>query len=487
LPECPAVHAGIFAPVLKFSERNMEKKYSYLAEMVIGICVILIINFAWFGKNIGFVGISPNPYWLVVVFIAVRYGSLQGMAAGFLSSLVLLASVAYTAALANNFQSFSIKYPEIQLAGLFIIFGFLIGEERRRINKLLEKRKQEYAKLQNRFGDLALDNMACKDINVELQGRILSQVDSINTLYEAARKLATLRLDVLYPSIIDVVQKVIGPDKCSLYIWEDDNFVLKSHYGWGDEIREREVLDTDIGIIKMAINGKKLVTVKEVFKEKDQKWSEKTDPPMVAPLFFGENKDTVKGLILIDSISFLKLNPDSMRFLAIMADWVSRSLDNIYSTTSVSLKDYYDRELKVFNYRYAQRRVKEEFLNVEVTGKSSSLMLVKLRDFDSITKPLQKDVLKAIAFVLKNTCRVSDVVARYTLNDMFVIVLPGADEKGAKMVEDRIKKEIGAFAFKPFTDNVNKVLDINISKTIIYPTGKTESVLFKDAERQLYR
>ena len=198
----------------------MKAKKAYLLEILIGVSVILLINVMWFRDNMGFMGVSPNPYWLIVIFTAARYGSAQGLLAGISCAVVYLFSVSYNVLFAEGSTIQQLPYKEIQLAALFIFFGFLIGEERRRVNSMLEKRQKDHNRLKNEFANLAMENMANKNINLELEGRILGQADTVNTLYEIARSLASLKVDDLYASIVGVVNKVIGPERCSLYIWE---------------------------------------------------------------------------------------------------------------------------------------------------------------------------------------------------------------------------------------------------------------------------
>ncbi len=461
----------------------MKRKHSFFTEMIIGIAIIVIINVLWFEDDLGFTAVSPNPLWIIVIFIAARYGSLAGLISGLSCSLVLLALAGYGGALKVNLSYLPIPYKQIQLSGLFVLFGFLVGEERRRVNRLLELKNEQYNKLRNDFESLAMERLAFKNVTTELEGRILGQADTFNTLYTVAQSLVTLKVDTLYPSIISLVEKFIAPDKCSLYIWEGDRYLLKGQSGYSDGVTKSETIDLDSDIIKKALAEKRLVTVKDVYKAQNLRWEEGKDPAMVSPLFFGE-KDTAAGFILIDKISFLKLNPDSMRLLAVMSDWVSKSLDNAFATTTVRLEDIYDKELEVFNYNYALRRLKEELLSVGVSKKPSSLLLIKISDFENIDSEHLKRVLKGLGYVLKHTVRAADIVSAYSREDMFLVVLPGSNIDGANIVEERLKTAIAKFDFKAFADEKKK-LEVSFFAGALDPKHKTETELLAEAEKSL--
>ncbi|HXV19256.1 MAG TPA: hypothetical protein VD883_04175, partial [Candidatus Omnitrophota bacterium] len=205
----------------------MKRQYAYLLEILIAIATIVLFNVVWFPSNMGFTGFMISPYWLVVIFVAARYGSFPGFIAGLAAGAALLITVSYNAALELQSEFAAIPLKQLQLAGLFVFFGFLVGEERSRVNRMLEKWKDKYNQLRNEYESLSMEHLAVKNINTELEGRILGQVETVNTVYEAARELVTLKVENLYPAVIRLVNKFINPEKCSFYVWEEGRFVIK--------------------------------------------------------------------------------------------------------------------------------------------------------------------------------------------------------------------------------------------------------------------
>ncbi|MDO9631726.1 MAG: diguanylate cyclase, partial [Humidesulfovibrio sp.] len=59
---------------------------SYLVEALLGFALITAVNVMWFRANLGFVGVSPHPYWVVVLLLASRYGFLAGLFSGIVSA-----------------------------------------------------------------------------------------------------------------------------------------------------------------------------------------------------------------------------------------------------------------------------------------------------------------------------------------------------------------------------------------------------------------
>ena len=449
----------------------MKKQYSYLFEILIGIAIILFINVMWFGSNMGFIGVPISPYWLVVIFVAARYGSFPGFVAGLSCSAALLISVSYNAAIEQQVEFAAIPMRQIQLSAFFILIGFLLGEERSRVNLTLRKWQEKYNRLRNEFEALAMEHVALKNVNTELQGRVLGQTETVNTIYDAAKALVTLRTDQLYPSIVHLIKRIVDPEKLSLYIWDGEKYILKGHSGWDQRIEQRKVLDTNPDIIKKAIADNAVTTVVDVFKTNNLKWKEGEEPCIVVPLFFGDQMDVPAGFILIDEISFLKFSPDTLKFLKSLADWISKSLDNAEAATMARRKDLYDEDLKIFNFNYAVRKLKDELLTVQVVGRPTSLLFIKARDIEQLDPAAKKKVQKDLLSVVAKTLRSSDTVAEYSSPDTFLAILPGSDKTGATIVENRIREQIGKIGLKSFKDE-GKLLDVVMSSRVMGPELK---------------
>ncbi|MBU3101175.1 MULTISPECIES: HD-GYP domain-containing protein [Clostridium] len=96
------------------------------------------------------------------------------------------------------------------------------------------------------------------------------------------------------------------------------------------------------------------------------------------------------------------------------------------------------------------------------------------------------EVLKLVAFILKNSFSKDDVVARYG-GEEFVIVLPNTSEEDAIKQAERLRKKIEVTYFNGEENQPNGKLTVSIG-TSIYPSKAKNAVeLFKSADDALYR
>ncbi|MCH6559651.1 hypothetical protein IH799_04765, partial [candidate division KSB1 bacterium] len=106
----------------------MLRKYYFIFETLIGMAILLAIDIAFLKNTSVYQNIHPHPYWIVILLIACRYGTVQGALAGGLTAIVYIAISAKTGEINFSHDVFPrgvFKYPF-----LFILVGGILGEIR---------------------------------------------------------------------------------------------------------------------------------------------------------------------------------------------------------------------------------------------------------------------------------------------------------------------------------------------------------------------
>lgn len=141
----------------------------------------------------------------------------------------------------------------------------------------------------------------------------------------------------------------------------------------------------------------------------------------------------------------------------------------------------------VYNYRFFQLRLREEFSRARRYGMPLALMMVDVDGFkrynDSHGHPIGDKVLQAVATALKENVRELDTVCRYG-GDEFAVVLNDSDAETARTIGERVRLAVEACAA-----NVGAPPGITVSLGIaIYPenAGSAEE-LVRRADEALYR
>jgi diguanylate cyclase (GGDEF)-like protein len=143
----------------------------------------------------------------------------------------------------------------------------------------------------------------------------------------------------------------------------------------------------------------------------------------------------------------------------------------------------------LYNYRYLQTRLTEEFKRAERYREPLSCVMIDVDHFKHINDRFGHDAgdrtLREVSARLLKAVREIDVVARYG-GEEFLLVLPSTNFSGALSVAERVWRAIGsdAFALPDATERVTASVGV-----AVYPSRdiRTKDQLVKAADRALYQ
>ena len=143
----------------------------------------------------------------------------------------------------------------------------------------------------------------------------------------------------------------------------------------------------------------------------------------------------------------------------------------------------------LYNHRYFQRRIKEEFIRAKRYSLPLSCLMIDLDDFkilnDTHGHQVGDRILTEFAMVLNNSIRQVDMAARYG-GEEFVVLLPQIDTEGASNMAERFRMAVELHRFSGTGKQFNITVSIGAAT---YPAGdiKIERDLLRAADTALYR
>jgi diguanylate cyclase (GGDEF)-like protein len=93
-------------------------------------------------------------------------------------------------------------------------------------------------------------------------------------------------------------------------------------------------------------------------------------------------------------------------------------------------------------------------------------------------------VLQAIARTIETVCRETDISFRYG-GEEFVVLLRKTDERGARIISERLRREISEIVIEPTGHNIKPTVSIGIG-TREYGQKEHINDLFERADKALY-
>lgn len=140
----------------------------------------------------------------------------------------------------------------------------------------------------------------------------------------------------------------------------------------------------------------------------------------------------------------------------------------------------------LFNHRHFWNILNTELARVNLYQGDLALLLIDLDDFKRVNDQFGHAVgdllLQAIARILKETVRDTDIVARYG-GEEFAILLPDTDNTGVENVSEKMRRNVESMRFKvPETDiTISVTISVGVS---VFRGNRRE--FFNAADRALY-
>jgi two-component system cell cycle response regulator len=143
----------------------------------------------------------------------------------------------------------------------------------------------------------------------------------------------------------------------------------------------------------------------------------------------------------------------------------------------------------LFNYRSFQERLEQEINRAQRYHRPLSLIMIDIdyfKTYNDMWGHLQGDrVLSAVAQLLRQTSRASDIVARYG-GEEFVLILPETDASKAETLGHRLREQVENRTFPGELKLPHKTLTISVGLASYSPPDSKEDLIQK-ADTALYQ
>ncbi len=298
--------------------------------------------------------------------------------------------------------------------------------------------------------------------------------------------MSTLDLKELMEKMLNIAVNVTESHMGIVYLCEENNtrLVPRVMYGTKAEIKPLKMGEGYPG--RAAKENKKFIislpqrTMDEVL----ELGFIATPPGEVAyiPLSY---RDRVLGVLVLGSIN--EYTEDEVNLFDYLANQISIALDNAIMHQRIQELSITDALTGLYNRRYLNSRLEEEWARAVRHGKPLSILLFDVDNFKSINDTYGHDkgdeVLKGVASVLKENVRKEDLASRYG-GEEFVVVLVDIDMEDARKFGERIRELVKARVYDWMDRNVT--ISVGVAT---YPRAKAKNYeeLIQFADQAMYR
>jgi len=410
----------------------------YIVEALLGFALITAVNVMWFRANLGFVGVSPHPYWAVVLLLASRYGFLAGLFSGIVSAALAIGLSIIGRQGTTIYELWKLLLGE---PVLFIAVGCTLGEISQTIKSRYEALLDEHEELKETFDKLRERYDAVVKAKQEVDTRILSQEQTLTTMHETAQALRSLSEGELYPAALDMVAKFLGAEASSIYLFEDGHLKLKAVHGELQNRTRPESLLPDEGLLGRAFTSTHVASANVLLEMYEKGVLPDGDALIAAPLLTSSRK--VLGVLSIERLPFLKFNSQTIRMAEVFAGWCADALENALLYTDTKSKTITDDITGAYTINYMNARLLEECARARRYKTDLAMIILDILGYVDYSEDEQREILTQLSKALKTLLRNIDLLFSGDVPGRYIILMPNTPLVGAKVVGGKIVTMVG--------------------------------------------
>jgi len=202
-----------------------------------------------------------------------------------------------------------------------------------------------------------------------------------------------------------------------------------------------------------------------------------------------KGKDRVLGLLNAYRLEGGVFNESDLELLTAVSSQVGMALENAKLFQEITTLAITDGMTSLYNHRYFQERLKEEFERADRYKRPLSVVMMDIDFFkhynDAHGHPQGDELLKSFSAILKKTIRESDIASRYG-GEEFVVIMPETGGELAFASAERVRKAIEANDFQGGETQPGGRVTVSMGVSS-YTEGMSVDELLKSADNALYR
>jgi polysaccharide biosynthesis protein PelD len=415
--------------------RILGIRLSAVVEMVFGLVVLVLID-TFLGAGDRFWNVNPHPFWIVVLMIAVQYGTAEALVCAIMATLFYL--LGNLPAQAEGVSYYDWLYSLAVNPVLWIIAAWIVGELRQRHirerNTLVREVEESHQREDLIASSYSFVKNRKESLEVQVSGQLLSAIDA----YRAAKSVETLDPKSVMQGVERLVKSVLGPQKFSLFIATENKLNASIIHGWAVNDKYAQEIDSYSPLFQAVVGQRELLVVANETHEVSLDNQGILAGPIMEP-----ESGRVIGMLKIEQMDFTSLSLNTVETFRAVSDWIGTALVNARNYQSVKAEAIINPERNILSYSYFKRQSEYMRTLAKRVGFDLSMLVIKLNDGKAMNDADRVTVARQIGESVKTVLRSVDLAFDYqTDGEEYSILLPATTQAGANIVRDKIAKDM---------------------------------------------
>jgi hypothetical protein len=345
-PDDPSPLAQAPDPGGSVVQKIRVPKTSPIAETVLFIAAVLVADVIW-GPGDRFIHLDPHPFWVIVLFMAVQYGTTEALLATGACTIALLAGNMPAQAFGQSVHDYALQIlldPLLWMAAS-VLFGELRVRHRLLHNEnvdLLQNAERRVALLSRAHGELT----RAKE---RLETRLAGQLRTATGMIEAARTLETLDPNQVLEGASELVTTALNARAFSLFLLKGDSLVLVAARGWKGERDFAQRYHASAPLFREVVGAQRFVSVATAEGEAVLDRQGLLAGPLIHP-----HTGKLLGMLKVEDLSFLDFNLSVVHTFKALCGWIAAAYANAITHSEGRIED---EKTQLFGMKYLDRQM----------------------------------------------------------------------------------------------------------------------------------
>jgi len=286
-----------------------------IVEIAAFLIVLLAVDFTFLEFD-RYAGVSPHPFWIIVLLCAVQYGTTEGLVA---------AAAASAALLVGNLppQRFDEDLYQWLLAAtlqplLWAVSAVVFGELQGRVRRERDLLRDEVIQSRKREEVIAAAYRKLDARRENLEARVAGQLRTVFAIYNAAKGIEQMATEDVQAGVSELVRTVMSPRRFSLFLLSGESLELRMSEGWVDsETVYARAFDGHSRLFQAVVGSHRTL----VAAVDDDERVLAGEGLLAGPLLNVDSGEVI-GMLKIEEMGFLDLSVTSIENFRLLCEWI---------------------------------------------------------------------------------------------------------------------------------------------------------------------
>jgi hypothetical protein len=316
---------GKAAPVAVAEEareprRMLGIRVSALLEMLCFLALALAID-ARLGAGDRLSGITPHPFWIIVLLVSAQYGAREGLLAAILASAALLVGNLPEQGFSEDLHAWLLRATTEPL--LWIFAAMVIGEIRDAHRRERDALRDALAEARDHAEGIGAAYERLMVVKDHLEARVAGQARTVRSIFVASRSIERQDSGQVLAGIQQLVAAVMSPRRFSLFLLDHDLLEAVLSEGWTAGDGYACAFDATTPLYQAVVSHRRHL----VATRPSHAMILGTEGLLAGPLTCTETGEVI-GMLKIEEMDFLELHPASVQNFRILCEWIGAAYAN---------------------------------------------------------------------------------------------------------------------------------------------------------------